>query len=527
MLETVSTVALLGLTAHPVQVEVSIRRGTPMIQVVGLAVNAARESRERLRSAASLLGLHVPGLRITVNLAPADLRKEGPAFDLPILVGILAAAGRLPPGCVRGVAMVGELGLDGGLRPVRGALPIALRCRQESSVRALVVPRGNLPEAGSVSGLDVYGAGDVGALLDHLVGGPRLPGASPDRIRLPSGSGTAVDLSDVRGQDAAKRAMEVAAAGGHNLLLRGAPGGGKTMLARRLPTLLPPLSTEEALDATAIHSAAGRIAPGTGLLSERPFRAPHHSVSMAGLIGGGSIPRPGEVSLAHHGVLFLDEIPEFPPRALDALRQPMEEGHVTVVRSRMSVRFPAGFQLVAAMNPCPCGYHGNPSDACTCALTTLRRYAARVSGPLRDRMDLLVDVPAVEWRDLTDGREGEDSDSVRARVVAARALAYRRGQHRANARLVPAELRRHCPVHDAGEELLRRAMDRFQLSARGYWRVLRVARTIADLAGRPGVAANDLAEALGYRFPDVSSMGPSNCPDDGSRAVDPASGTAG
>jgi magnesium chelatase family protein len=500
MLARIPTAALRGIDALPVWTEVSLTSGLPSFTVVGLAEGAVREGRERVVAALKHAGVELPHRRITVNLAPADVRKEGSAFDLSIAVGLLAGVGKVPHDAVSGWAFLGELGLDGALRPVRGVLSLTMECRR-AGARGVVVPPENAQEAAVVRGLDVVAAPTLAALREHLCGRATLP-----RVLLRA-SATALearadapDLEDVRGQETVKRALEVAAAGGHNLLLVGAPGAGKTMMARRLPGILPPLTLDEALEATRVHSVVGGLPPGEALVRRRPFRAPHHTVSDAGLIGGGSPPRPGEVSLAHRGVLFLDELPEFRRHVLEVLRQPLEEGWVTVARARGSVRFPARFLLVAAMNPCPCGHHGD--DRCTCDPGAVARYRGRISGPLLDRIDLHVPVHPVPVEALRDGGAGEGSEGVRARVVAARyrqTARFAGGGVLCNAEMGHAELRRHVRVDRRVARLLQQALDRLGLSARAYHRILKVARTIADLEGAEAVREIHAAEAIQYR----------------------------
>lgn len=511
MLSHVYSSAVNGIDAYLVEVEVDIASALPSFTLVGLPDAAVKESIERVRAAIKNCGLEFPSRRITINLAPADVRKEGPSFDLPIAVGILAASGQVDAALLEEAVVVGELSLDGAVRGVSGVLPIALSAR-DRKMRRLIVPAHNVKEAAIVSEVDVYPVTTLSEVV-QLLNEPdsMLPAVFDinelDTLEAPTFE---VDFADVKGQEAAKRALEVAAAGGHNILMVGPPGSGKTMLARRIPTILPPLTMEEALEVTKLYSVCGRLSANQALITHRAFRAPHHTISNAGLTGGGTYPRPGEVSLAHHGVLFLDEFPEFRRDVLEVMRQPLEDGHVTIARAQASLTYPAQFVLVAAMNPCPCGFYNDHIKACTCTPPMIQRYLQRISGPLLDRIDIHVEVPRLKQDELMSRAAGEPSARVRDRVRRARELQQTRfagSRIHCNAQMGSRQMKSHCILSSDAEAMLKQAIEHLRLSARAYDRILKLSRTIADLAGSEAIGIEHIAEAVQYRSLDRKYWG--------------------
>jgi len=503
MLVKTFSAAVSGIEAVPVTIEVDVTRGVRYM-LVGLPDAAVKESQQRIESAFRAVGLRWPGRQVIINMAPADIRKEGSSYDLPLAVGILIASEMVTGGRLDGMLLTGELSLDGAVRPVKGVLPMALRAR-ESGFRGMIVPAPNAQEAAVVDGLEIYGVNNLTDVLGYLRGDSSPTPVTVNINELFSREGNIydTDFADVKGQENVKRALEVAVAGNHNAVMIGPPGSGKTMLARRLPGILPPLTLREALETTKIHSVAGKTDSQIPLMTCRPFRSPHHTSSDISLVGGGPVPQPGEISLAHNGILFLDELPEFKRSVLEVLRQPLEDRVITIARARMSCIYPASFMLIASMNPCPCGFHNHPVRECTCAPGMVQRYMSRISGPLLDRIDIHIEVVPADYQNLSVTAKTENSSVIRERVVKAREIQSERfagndGIH-SNAQMTPALIRRHCHIDDAGGRLLRAAMEKRGLSARCYDRILKVARTIADLDHSDTIRPDHLSEAINYR----------------------------
>jgi magnesium chelatase family protein len=503
MLVKVYAAALQGIHANIITIEVNCSKGIKFF-LVGLPDVSIKESHERITSALGEIGLKFPRKQIVINMAPADVRKEGAAYDLPLAIGILAGAEKIKAGKIADYLMMGELSLDGSLKSVKGVLPIAIKA-QESGFRGVILPSCNAREAAVVQGLEVYGAENIAEVIAFFNGEKELNRIIVDPHREFYGNQTKIewDFSEVKGQEVAKRAIEVACAGGHNILLVGSPGAGKSMLAKRIPSILPPLTLRESLETTKIHSVAGKINHNGSLIAVRPFRSPHHSISMVAMVGGGSYPQPGEISLAHNGVLFLDEMAEFTRGVLEVLRQPLEDRTITISRAKFSIDYPAGFMLIASMNPCPCGNFNNPNKACVCTPEQVRKYLNRISGPLMDRIDIQIEIVPVPFEDISDIRPAESSESIRKRVIRAREIQGQRFSEEAgvycNAQMHTRLLHRHAQPDAAGLTRLKDAMERLNLSARAYDRILRVARTIADLEASERVQVGHIAEAIGYR----------------------------